>query len=150
MSASKNEIIWEFKQTPIDDEEILLIERGLKIQFPSDLRECIIHNNGACPSPGIFDLENDPGYVFDGLISFNRTDDVHFLDVYEWIEERLPPLTFPFANDPFGNHICLKYSDENDISPVIVFWDHDSIDNSSDSLRKICNTFSDLISSLHS
>ena len=70
----------------------------------------------------------------------------NLVSIYEKFKDKLPRDIVPFARDPFGDMICFDYRISK--IPSIVFWRVDK-GKSEESIDFICDTFSDLLSSLY-
>ncbi|KYH31385.1 SMI1 / KNR4 family protein [Clostridium tepidiprofundi DSM 19306] len=142
-----NKIKWKFVKDTPSTEEIKNVETKFNIKLPLDYIECIKENNGGRPRPKIFDFNNHNEIVFASLLSVMKKDKENVIDVYEWIKDRLPDNTYPFAKDPFGNYICFRYEGEN---VSIVFWDHEKANqNKEEAVKFICQTFDQLLDKLY-
>ena len=136
-------VSWKFCDQPVTDKLIKEVERMFTIKFPDDYRECAKENNAGQPVPDIFNLSGRGEEVFNSLLSLVSSGSNYIGKVYQILKTRLPENVYPFADDPFGNYICFHYSDDKSL-PEIVFWDHEL-----ETITKICNSFKELIESLH-
>ncbi|WP_162257242.1 SMI1/KNR4 family protein [Paenibacillus sp. Soil724D2] len=143
-----NGIQWILAKEELSREDVVRVEKQLNISFPRDYVECVLHNNGGQPIPDIFDFEGHKGSVMNALIHLNSEEDMHVIDVYEKIKDRLPQSIYPFADDPFGNYLCFDYRYGN--SPVIVYWDHEkSQQDKNTAISFVCGSFSEMLGKLH-
>ncbi|MBF8982604.1 SMI1/KNR4 family protein [Lutibacter sp. B2] len=136
-----NKIEWKFVKDKPSLEDINNVENKFNVKLPLDYIECIKEKNGGRPRPKTFDFDEHKEMVFSSLLSIMEKDKENVIDVYEWIKDRLPDNTYPFAKDSFGNYICFKYEEEN---TYIVFWDHEK-SNKEESNKFICETFEEFL-----
>ncbi len=101
------------------------IEAALAVTLPTALKNLIVENNAASPDPQEISLPKGPRVVFERLLSANSDDKENILEMAAMLGKRLPPLTVPFASDPYGNMFCLQYDSNDDPNPRVVFWDHE-------------------------
>lgn len=127
-----SEITWRYVKTIKNEKSIDEFESKF-CALPKDLLECMRQNNGGRPSLSSFDLKNEKEKEFKTLLSFNE-DDVE--NIFEAQNLTKKEGLFPFASDPFGNHLCLYQG-------KIVFWNHETddteilADNFSEFLQKL-------------
>jgi cell wall assembly regulator SMI1 len=141
---------WIFTHGVVELAEIEEVEKELGVKFPKDYIDCALKNNGGHPTLDIYDFEQRREAVFNRLLSFHVDRASYILTIYDAIRDRLVDDVYPFADDPFGNHICFDYR-KNSESPTIVFWDHElAFENPEKGLFPICETFSELLSKLYS
>lgn len=137
-------VTWSRVVGGITEDIIKKVERTYSIEFPKDYRECVLKYNGGHPEPKIFSYKNGGEGVFDHLLSF--TSEPNIVVVFEFIRDSVPEGIFPFATDPFGNQLCFDFR-RNKNSPSIVFFDHEEIGE--EGIIEVCETFSELIETLH-
>lgn len=132
-------IEWKYVSPIKNDSDIDVLEIKYHFALPSDLKKCIAKNNAGMPFPSKFDLGENKGMIFGGLLSFNTGDNDSFFDLVGQFENcQTGTLTmFPFGLDPFGNFYCVK-------DGKIVFYDHES-----GSTINICDTFNKFLSMLY-
>jgi cell wall assembly regulator SMI1 len=138
---------WQFGE-PITQATLSQIESQLGVSFPQDFAEVILDHSGAYPSLSTFDYPGHSGAVFNNLISFDLTSDYSILATLGRIQDRLPPLVFPIANDPGGNCLCFDFRTSQD-QPEIVFWDHKYLPDHPRNLRRVAGSFSELLGMLY-
>jgi hypothetical protein len=133
--SKKNDsnIEWKYVVPLKNKNAIDILESKYNQKLPKDLKECIKKNNSGSPNPKIFDMPDEKGKVFGGLLSFNKNDD----DNIYIFEDLFKNSLFPFASTPFGDVLCVKNN-------KILLWCHET-----DNVRFISNTFTDLINSLY-
>jgi len=132
-------LTWKYISPLKDGSEIDVLELKYCYMLPEDLKECIVKNNAGVPSPSTFDMGENKGMVFGGLLSFNKGD---VDSIYDYIslfetENGKGLKMFPFGLDPAGNFLCVKGRE-------IVFYDHET-----DSVIPISDTFAQLLSMLY-
>lgn len=140
-------IRWACPASAASESDVVAVEKRFGVVLPKDLRDCILRHNGAGPQPDVFDTVGEKGRVFDSLLSFCEGDPKYVVDSFEATRSRLPPLTFPFAHDPSGNFLCLRYRSPKDERPTAVFWEHDA--PQSRSVTKVADSLEELLSSLY-
>lgn len=131
---------WEYSKGKVTNEDISRIETETDLSLPKDLVDCVLKNNRATPTP---DIIKDQEIVFNYLYSFNTQDDFNVLTVFRILQSQNNDILFPFADDPFGNDICLLYINKLDKNPVIVFRDHET-----EEITFIASSFSELVKNL--
>lgn len=136
-------IKWLFKDKPLDEKQIIEVEKLFGFQFPDDYKKCVLENNGGYPEPNIFDCDDGRiEVVFNNLISF--TDENQNIKMfYEFSLQKL----IPFATDPFGNLLCFDFRD-NASSPKIIFYNCE--ESGSTLITPVCESFTDLLERLYS
>ncbi|WP_340013870.1 SMI1/KNR4 family protein [Paenibacillus sp. FSL K6-1318] len=137
-------IIWKRTVGDISEDIINKVEKKYGIQFPDDYRECVKNYNGGHPVPNIFSYDDGGEGVFDHLLSF--TSEPNIVVVYEFISDFMPKGIFPFGTDPFGNQLCFDYR-KSENSPSVVFLNNEEFGE--DSITEVCNSFSELLETLH-
>lgn len=144
------DIHWVSTHGKVQKEIIEHIEKRLGIPFPEDYKECARINHGGTPVPDTFDLEEYGEGVVNRLLSFNEDSPIYILNTWESLKtvHKQPKEIIPFANDPFGNIYCFDYR-ESESNPVIVFYDHETDPDDDMALTYVCDTFTELIESLH-
>jgi len=116
------EVVWRFG-IPAKREDVEMIEQRTGFSLPSDYVDCVLKNNGGRPHPCAFDLEHRKAVVFEALLRVDAQAGLGTLRVMELLEGRLPASAVPIGRDPFGNLICLDFTDPGRCA--IVFWDHE-------------------------
>jgi len=142
-------IEWMYPESPVSKPDIEYVEKYFEVKLPDDLKSVILRHNGASPRPCTFNLGKS-AEVFRQLFSFKEEDESFIIIVYKNVREYLPAWTFPIADDPTGNLICIRYANKSDNKPIVVYWEHDSFENDPNKrITKIANSFSELLSCLH-
>lgn len=142
------QVVWRFADAEVDENAIADVEKELGIKFPQDYIDCAKKNHGGNPNPNLFVVTERGEAVFNVLLSYAPTSVDYIVKVYGWIKDRLVDGVYPFADDPFGNHICFDYRTSNE--PTIVFWDHELVfEEPEKGLFPICNSFSELLAGLY-
>ncbi|SFT04260.1 SMI1/KNR4 family protein [Marininema halotolerans] len=139
-------INWEDPDEPINDNDILEVEKLLGFSFPLDYVEIAKQYHGATIEPSRFNYgeEGFRGYI-DSMLSFDSEEyeSIQRLSL-EFLKNRdMPDKVVPFGMDAAGNLICFDYS-KNSRNPCVVYWLHEE-----NRLAYICNTFTDLINKLN-
>ncbi len=117
-------IEWSFCDNNVSKEKITKNADEWGIAFPDDYICCAMENHGGCPDKEEL-LVDGIEKVLGNLLSFDEESDDNILELFSDIRNRLPEKIFPFAIDPAGNYICFDYRNDN-MKPVIVFWDHEA------------------------
>lgn len=146
-------------ESKLDLNQIIEIEKYVKLKFPQEYIEHLLQYNGGQCSPNIFKF-NENGNLTESCVDwFLAIYDGEYDNLKEYIwdfkleEKRLPTHILPIAHDPGGNLICIScgLKDEG----YIYFWDHenevdysDSDDDDYSNLYLISETFNDFIKSL--
>ncbi|MGT2950269.1 SMI1/KNR4 family protein [Streptococcus cuniculi] len=87
---------------------------------------------------------NNKMEVFNNLVSL---DPKEYENIYEILEEnssRIGKYLFPFGEDPFGNLLCIDYSDNQSI----VFWNHEINYEEFIGTSYMCKGFTEFIAQL--
>jgi hypothetical protein len=135
--VSMTDITWKYIKPLASETAIDEFEQENNIIFPSDLKSCLIKNNGGRPSKNIFDTECSKEKVFKALLSFNKSDIENIYMVFLVLDNEKKGLV-PFASDPSGDLLCLRNN-------AIVLYLHET-----GGLEKVANSFSELLSKLYS
>jgi len=114
---------------PVDEEELLGVERRTGVTIPPEYREFILSHNGGSPVPADFLIYDRDGKVVDedtvqgfyGVKTGVTYNDIE--RTYGMFLGRMPSTLLPIAEDPGGNQICICVSGE-DIGKMF-FWDHE-------------------------
>jgi len=141
-------IRWICENENVTDESVSSVEKKFGVKFPVDYIDIIRNNDGGYPVPNRFNLQGNEE-VLNNLLSFHEEDCCYIVNTYCDINERLVDKIIPFAEDPFGNMICFDYRND-DTNPIVVFWDNEkSYTDKEGAIYHICDSFSELIQSLH-
>lgn len=117
-----SDIKWKYQDGEVDSLSISAIETKLGFVFPKDYKESVKVNQGASPTPYLFEV-NGMKRVFGSLLKIDNPDSpTDIINVYENYKGTLPNKVIAFANDPAGNLICFDYK-ENEDNPIVVFWE---------------------------
>lgn len=132
-------LTWKYVSPLKEGSEVDVLELKYCFALPEDLKECIMLNNAGTPSISTFDIGNNKGMVFGGLLSFNKEDVDSIYDCLRLFEtdEGKHLKMFPFAIDPAGNFFCVKDN-------KIVFYNHET-----DNFIIISDNFTDFLNSLY-
>ena len=115
-----NKIVWMDAEPLESPQSFADFEEMFRCQIPRDLRELISRHNYASPDKDLFEI-GDREVSFDGLLSFNRSDDVNVFTCAEELSDGRELEAIPFAESAFGNLICMK-------GDRVVFWEHEEDD----------------------
>jgi hypothetical protein len=117
---------WSNCQPSLSEEQLRHVEQILKVDFPSDYRDCVKHCHGGAPVPNRFSFEDpDIGTMESSLailLSFAPNDPENVVDVYRRLSSFLPTAVIPFADDGGGDFLCFDFSQLGE--PVISYWHH--------------------------
>jgi len=130
---------WKYVSALKEGGEVDMMELKYHFRLPEDLKKCLEENNAGVPSKSTFDMGENTGMVFGGLLSFNDGDTDSFYD-YVSLFEKLDGKglkMFPFALDPAGNFFCVEDN-------KIVLYDHET-----DETMVICDTFTEFLDMLY-
>lgn len=144
-------VTWEWTEAPVDRRIIAEVEEAWGIRFPDDYVHCAMENHGGRPTPACFKAPVWGESVFCDLLSFNDNSPDSIVERYEGMKDALPPGVYPFADDPFGNHLCFDYRGRPEGEPVVVFWDHEGMEpgRPEAALHYVCGSFTELLDSLY-
>lgn len=121
------------------------VQTKLNKYFPKDYVKCVLLNDGGYPIPGAFNVKGKME-ILNNLYSLDTNKQYNLLSIYEKFKDKLPKDIIPFGRDPFGDMICFDYRISS--IPSIVFWRVEK-GKSEESIDFVCDTFSDLLSSLY-
>lgn len=124
------------------------VESLFGVKLPQDFREVIISHSGGCPLPHTYDFGEHDEAVLHNLLNFDKEEKYNVFKTYNLIKDRLQDKIYPFAEDPYGNHICFDYRESKE-NPKVVFCDHELTKDDSDNFQFICNSFTELIDKLY-
>lgn len=130
---------WKYVCPLKDGSEVDMMELKYHFRLPEDLKKCLEENNAGVPSLPFFDMGENVGMVFGGLLSFNQedVDSIHnYINLFE-AENGKGLRMFPFAIDPAGNFLCVE-------SGKVVFYDHET-----GKTTDICDSFTEFLASLY-
>jgi SMI1-KNR4 cell-wall len=113
-------------------DRVQLIEKELRITFPSTFINALRNNDGGIPSKNIFhysDVRNDRIYAncIGAFLCINPNQYGDLLSTYKDPPEFFPEGLVAFAEDGGGNLICFDYREGRDNpNPPIVYWNHEA------------------------
>lgn len=130
---------WKYVSPLKEGGEVDMMELKYHFRLPEDLKKCLEENNAGVPSKSTFDMGENTGMVFGGLLSFNEGDVDSIFDYIAMFEaeDGKGLKMFPFALDPAGNFFCVENS-------KIVFYNHEE-----DKTIVISDTFSKFLNMLY-
>lgn len=85
------------------------IESLFGVKLPNDFRDFILTHSGGRPLPHTYDCPTRDEAVLHNLLNFDKNEKYNVFKTYGLIKDRLLENIYPFAEDPFGNHICFDY-----------------------------------------
>lgn len=129
---------------PLKNEKMIQdFEEKNDIQFPKSYKEIVKEHNNGRPRPNVFDTKDSKERVAKSLLSFEPEAKESIWGTYDTMSDRLPPDTFPFMIDQFGNYVCFYYDPLKD-EPTVVFWDEELQKS-----EKVSETFTTFLSSFY-
>jgi hypothetical protein len=129
-------------------------EAKIGSRLPEDYREFLINHNGGKPMPCDFVVTEK-----EGSDSLHVIYGIHCGPSYANLEEvnalysgRIPRSLITFAEDPFGNAICIGINGDN--SGKVFFWDHelesdDEVEPDYENITLLAESFSEFLSGLY-
>lgn len=120
-------VLWKLTKGPKNLEEIRIIERELKVNFPDEFVSCVLAFDGGRPVPNQFNTNKRNGYFMHRLLSFREEPDdgsYGILNTIYYSKEALPHGVIPFGYEETGDLICFDFKD-NPHNPSIVLWKHE-------------------------
>ena len=132
-----NELKWKYVKALKNEDSIAVFEQVIGCEIPTDIKVCVINNNGGRPTRKVFDTDLSKERVIKSLLSYNTDDLETVFDAYSVISTESKSLV-PIASDPAGNYICFeKYT------KAIVLWLHET-----NGVEKIANSFTEFLNKL--
>ena len=110
---------WNYKEDLQDPEAFEKIEKQYDIKIPEKLKDFVAEHNGASPSECVFDSEGGE-HLFGAVLSFDSGETCK-TTIYQAMDAVQNKSVIPFAEDPFGNYICLSMENVK-----ILFWSHET------------------------
>jgi len=132
---------WILGKNNINEAMFEEVENELLVKFPNEYKKIVLENNGGSPEFNIFNTKQTDGRVAEYLLSFDLKEKMNILETYKGLKDRLPLKIIPIISDPFGNYVCIDFSQA---SLGIVFWEHES-----NKIEKVTDSFIDFINSLY-
>lgn len=114
-------------------------ESLVNYSFPTEFKNCVLHNNGGRPNKRVFDTDVQRERSLKTFLSFNKEDRETIWKILEWNKTQLLDNYIAFAIDNFGNLICFDKSKQR-----IVFYNLES-----DRVEQIANNFSEFMRGLY-
>lgn len=128
----------------LDEKRLWLFEKRIGTRLPEDYRQFLINHNGGKPIPCYFRISEAEGenslHHFYGL--HDGPSYLSLEEAYENHKGMVPTSMISFADDPFGNALCIGIEADN--KGKIFFWDHEAEDN----ITEVSKTFSLFLESL--
>lgn len=121
--------------TILSPEIIADFEKKYGYKIPSDLKECIIINNGGRPIPDTIKLNNGEEFDVKSLLSFNKNDPENIYKVIDYFKNNYDGELMPFAADSGGNYYCIKNNN-------VILWTQDN------EIFAVSESFSDFLAKL--
>lgn len=110
---------WNYKEDLQDSEAFEKIEKQYDIKIPPKLKDFVVGHNGASPSECVFNSEGRE-HLFGAVLSFDSRETCK-TTVYQAMDTVQNKSVIPFAEDPFGNYICLSLENGK-----VLFWNHET------------------------
>jgi len=126
---------WKYIKPLKDANAVARFEADHGFEFPADLKEIILSNNGGRPPLRRYDIGDDRGKEFKTLLSFNESDIETIFKCYPL--DSADRTLIPFASDPAGDYFVVK-------DGRICLWKHEQ-----DRLIVLADTFSDFLGMLY-
>ena len=132
-------LTWKYVSPLKEGSEVDVLELKYCFVLPEDLKECIVKNNAGVPSLAAFDVGENKGMIFGGLLSFNEGDVDSIYDYIHLFEtdDGKSLKMLPFALDPAGNFLCIENN-------KVVLYDHEQ-----DCTIVVSDTFTSFLSMLY-
>lgn len=138
---------------PLPEHVIAGAELVFGVRFPADYRECLRVNHGAQPKQDEFEA-GAPGDRWEGNVGQLLTLDPRrpgnmFAVLADLaVDDQLPELVLPVAEDGGGNFLCLDYrADPSRSEPAVAFWFHEV--SGPDGIVPVAQTWTKLETILH-
>lgn len=124
----RDDIQWKFLKLEATDHILNQLESHFDVSLPLAYRELTKINNGARPTKKIITLSTGEKKVIKTFLTVYPTKG-GVKDVHNWLKDKLPENSVPFASDPFGNYYFFKYlKKQSKEEPTIFFWNHEEKD----------------------
>ena len=137
-----SELTWKVVRPLQDRAPIRKLEEIIGIILPDDYVKCVMNNNAGYPTLEKFETVNGMERIFNNLLSFDEKKNVNIFNTYNSIFALTGnKMLLPIAEDPFGNYICIDFSNSE---MKVVFWEHET-----NTLEAVSATFSELLSKLN-
>ena len=127
---------WKY-YIPLQDNSLMKFEEKCGIVIPNELSIFITKHNASTPSMYKF-VSGNIEHLLGSVLDFNEvckdTD-----SIYTAVESIGKCELLPFGIDPFGNYICIDFTNNN-----IIFWNHED-----SSISFVANSLPEFISMLY-
>jgi len=141
---------------PLDEKQIADLERKIGYGLPEEYRAFLKkHNGGYAEGENAFRYKHERGPYTDSRINhlFPVTNEFGSL-AEQYLrfsrEGRIPKKLLPFANDAFGNLICISLAGKD--RGAVYFWDHENEPDEGEkefhNIHLIADTFAEFVSGL--
>ena len=122
---------------PLSDSAILeRFESEYGIPIPSDLKSCILSNDGAYPVPDIVRLVNGGEDSVKVLLSYKKDDPENIYAVMPFFMKEYGGTLLPFATSESGDYYCIREGH-------VVLWTQDG------EILNVSESFTEFLNSLH-
>jgi cell wall assembly regulator SMI1 len=109
---------------PVDESEVVQLERALGTQLPDSYRRFLMRTNGGIPTPDVIDIVGMPGSPTDVQVFFGidrGVESSNLLWNFRLLSRRIPNCRIlPIGCDSGGNIFCLELTG-NDAGNVMYF-----------------------------
>lgn len=116
----------------LEEKKLIKFEKNIGGILPDDFRSFILEHNGGKPIPSSFKISEKQGddHIHHMLGLHNGPSYYRIDDKWKVYKNRMPATLIPFADDPFGNAICVGISGKD--KGKVFFWDHENEGNKSE------------------
>ena len=150
----RNITIYESFYPPLQEVDIVGVERRLGIHLPSDYRSFLLTHNGGYPEPSVFTISRGVSGelgVVNRFYGIWKEKEYDLLSEVETFQGRMPANLLPIACDPGGNQICLSVSGSD--RGKVYFWFHEEEADEGepptyDNVYFVANSFGELLDNL--
>jgi len=129
---------WLYSDKLKDNNLIEKLESELNYNFPVDFKKIVLLNNGACPTPNVFDSKVSRENVFDHLLSFNKEDKANIWKINTRSDYASDKYII-FGICSFGDFLCFDKETNN-----VIYLDHETME-----IEEAATTFTQFINSFY-
>lgn len=135
------------KYGQLKESTLIEFEEKIGARLPEDFREYLLQYNGGLPKPNNFNIHNDCSSIHH-MFGIHKGPEYSSLKWNVEIKKNaIPNLLMPFADDPFGNILCIGV--KGDVKGEIYFWDHEVCEDGDwTDIVKISDSFTLFLNSL--
>ncbi|MEB1809568.1 MAG: SMI1/KNR4 family protein [Bacillaceae bacterium] len=135
---------WRYAKEPIQQSALRDLERYFYVSLPPLYKEIMLNHNGARPFPNFYLTRKGEERLIKSFLPIQHGHPDDLLTVYRRLKNLLPKKVVPFANDDFGNYICLDYQES--ANPKVKLWEHEA---QSETLEDVADDFNKWMSTLY-